>query len=139
VIAVVVCLFVATVALAASAHFIKCSKSQQGNNLVVSFKEAGLGNELTCITVSADATANYACFNNGGQNPSAENKRTVSARRTATDCFTPHNGSISGSLTLTPPGPGDFRCPPGQKLVLVSVSYSNVRVNDTTHGVSCTP
>ena len=30
VVAVVVCLFAATVALAASAHFLKCSKSAQG-------------------------------------------------------------------------------------------------------------
>ena len=37
----VVCLFATSVALAASAHFLKCSKSAQGNNLVVSFKEAG--------------------------------------------------------------------------------------------------
>ena len=132
-------LFLATVAVAASPHFLKCSKSQQGNNLVVSFKEAGLGDELTCITVSGTGTATYACINGGNKNPSAANKRTVSAQVTATDCFTPHNGQITGSLTLTPPGPGDFSCPPGQRLVLQSVSYSNVTVNDTTHNTSCTP
>src|SRR5256885_5168078 len=135
----VVCLFATSVALAASAHFIKCSKSAQGNNLVVSFKEAGLGNEVTCISVSATATSNYACINGGGKNPSAANKRAVVAIVTATDCFTPHNGQITGSLTLTPPGPGDFSCPPGQTLVLQSVSYANVSVNDTTHNVTCTP
>src|SRR5207249_4670344 len=124
---------------AASAHFLKCSKSAQGNNLVVSFKEAGLGNEVTCISVRATATANYACINGGERNPSAANKRTIVAPTVASDCFTPHNGSINGSLTLTPPGPGDFSCPPAQTLVLQSVSYSNVTVNDTTHNVSCTP
>ena len=132
-------LFLATVALAASPHFLKCSKSQQGNNLVCSFKEAGLGDEVTCITVSGTGTAVYACINGGDKNPSAANKRTVSAQVTATDCFTPHNGQITGSLTLTPPGPGDFSCPPGQRLVLVSASYSGVTVNDTTHNTSCTP
>ena len=132
-------LFIATVAVAASPHFLKCSKAQQGNNLVCSFKEAGLGNEITCITVSGTGTATYACINGGDKNPSAANKRTVSAQVTATDCFTPHNGSISGSLTLTPPGPGDFSCPPGQRLVLWSASYSDVTVNDTTHTTSCTP
>jgi hypothetical protein len=137
-IAVVVCLFVATVALAA-VHFISCSKSAQGNNLVVSFKEAGLGNDVTCIEITADASANYACYNGGGKNPSAANKRTVSAHLVETGCFTPHNGQITGSLTLTPPGPGDFSCPPGQRLRLDSVSYTNVLVRDTTHNKTCTP
>jgi hypothetical protein len=135
----VLSLLAITIALAGSAHFIKCGKSQQGNNVVVSFKEAGLGNERTCITVEGDASAVYACINGGGKNPSAANKRTINSKRTATDCFTPHNGSISGSLTLTPPGPGDFSCPSGQQLRLLSVSYSNVKVTDTTHDVSCTP
>jgi hypothetical protein len=139
-IAAVAVVFTASLALAASAHFINCSKSaQQGTSQTVSFKIAGLGNELTCVTVSANATAVFACFNGGNKNPSAANKRTVNATVVATDCFTPHNGSISGSLTLSPPGPGDFSCPPGQRLRLLSVSYSNIKVNDTTHNVSCTP
>jgi len=135
----VLSLLVITVAIAGSAHFIKCGKSQQGNNLVVSFKEAGLGNEQTCITVEGDASAVYACINGGDKNPKAANKRTVNAKRTATDCCTPHNGAISGSLTLTPPGPGDFSCPGGMTLRLLSVSYSNVKVVDTTHDASCSP
>jgi hypothetical protein len=135
----VVIVFCATIAVAASAHFINCSKSSQGTSVTVSFKIAGLGNETTCVTVSADARAEFACFNNGGKNPSAENKRTVNAQVVKSDCFTPHNGSISGSLTINAPGPGDFSCPPGQKLRLLSVTYSNVKVTDTTHNVTCTP
>jgi hypothetical protein len=136
----VVLVFTATVALAASAHFINCSKSaQSGTEQTVSFKIAGLGNETTCVTVSANATATFACFNGGNKNPSAANKRTINSQVVASDCFSPHNGSISGSLTLEPPGPGDFSCPPGQKLRLLSVSYSNVKVVDTTHNVTCTP
>ncbi len=137
-VAAVVLLLATTIALAA-AHFISCSKNQQGNNLVVSFKEAGLGNELTCITVSAQATAVYACYNNGGNHPKAANKETVNSEVTATDCFTPRNGQITGSLTLTPPGPGNFSCPSGQTLRLDSVTYSTVKVNDTTHDLSCSP
>jgi hypothetical protein len=138
-IAAVVCLFATTVALAGSAHFIKCSTARQGNTQVVSFKIAGLGNEVTCVKATATATAVFACYNGGGKNPSAANKRTVNAQVTASDCFTPHNGSISGSLTITAPGPGDFSCPPGQTLRLESVSFSNVSVTDTTHNVTCTP
>lgn len=139
-IAAVVCLFAATVAYGA-AHFIKCSKTAKGDNLEVSFKIAGLGNELTCVTVEATGTATYLCINGGGKNPSAANKRTVSARLVKTDCFQPRNGQITGTITLTPPGPGDFSCPPGQRLVLQagSVSYSNVKAVDTTHNVTCTP
>jgi hypothetical protein len=138
-IAAAVCLFAVTVALAASPHFINCSKSTQGNNLTASFKIAGLGNEVTCVSVTGDASAEYWCINGGGKNPSAANKRTVNAQVVASDCFTPHNGTISGSLTLTPPGPGDFSCPPGQTLRLISVTYSNVKVVDTTHNITCTP
>src|SRR4051812_20851950 len=87
-----VCLFAVTVVLAASPHFINCSKSAQGNNLNVSFKIAGLGNEVTCVTATATASAEYWCINGGGKNPSAANKRTINAQVTQTDCFTPHNG-----------------------------------------------
>jgi hypothetical protein len=135
----VAALFVGTIVIAASAHFVKCSAAQQGNNFVISFKEAGLGNERTCVKVSADITATFACINGGGKNPAAANKRTVSETRVATDCFNPHNGQISGSLTLTPPGPGDFHCPPGMTLRLWSVSAVNVKVEDTTHNITCTP
>jgi hypothetical protein len=123
----------------AAAHFLQCSGSQNGNNFVVSFREAGLGNGDVTITLTANATANYACYNNGNKNPAAQNKRTVHSAVQSTGVFTPKNGSVRGSLTLTPPGPGDFSCPPGQTLRLDSVSYSNVVVTDTTNGVSCNP
>jgi hypothetical protein len=123
----------------AAAHFLQCSKSTQGNNVVVTFREAGLGNGDVTIRATANATANYACYNNGGRNPSAANKRTINATVSASSVFEPKNGSVRGSLTLTPPGPGDFSCPPGQTLRLDSVTYSNVVITDLTNGVSCNP
>ena len=123
----------------AAAHFLQCSKSTQGNNVVVSFREAGLGNGDVTIRVTANATANYACYNNGGKNPSAANKRTINAAVSNADVFTPKNGSVRGQLTLTPPGPGDFSCPKGQTLRLDSVTYSNVVITDLNNGVSCSP
>ncbi len=134
----VVLIFSATVALAA-AHFLQCSKSQNGNNLVVSFREAGLGNGDVNITVSGTAEAHYACYNHGGKNPAAANKRTISAQVTSSSTFEPKNGSVRGSLTLTPPGPGSFSCPNGQVLRLDSVTYSGVTVTDTTNDVLCSP
>src|ERR671934_375347 len=67
-------------AQADSPHFISASASiNSSGQLVCSFKEAGLGNTLTVadISCSADATAVYQCFNNGGQHPKAGNKETV--------------------------------------------------------------
>ena len=48
------------------------------------------------------------------------------------------NGNIVGSLTLSPRSASSvgFSCPPGQTVTLVSVSYSNVRVVDSTSGAS---
>jgi hypothetical protein len=125
-------------ALADSPHFIKASAKLSGTSLIVSFKEAGLGNnQLIDYVASADATAVYVCVNNGGGNPSAQNKETVSGPVTASGTFSSgKNGTISESLTLNAPGPGSFSCPPGQSLEIASVSYTNVKITDTTNGVT---
>src|ERR1041384_6126894 len=94
----------ATMAFAESPHFISASAAiQRGTpNLVVSFKEAGLGNNQNITYVaSANATAVYACYNNGGNHPQATNKATVSGPVSASGTFSSgKNGSISASLTL---------------------------------------
>ncbi len=127
-------------AFASSPHFINASAAFQGSgpNLVVSFKEAGLGdNQLIDYTASADATAVYACINGGGNHPKASNKETVSGPVLASGSFSSgKNGTVSASLTLSPPSQGDFSCPSGQQLVLASVSYTDVAIADTTNGVS---
>jgi hypothetical protein len=128
----------ASPALAVSPHFISASAQLSGTNLVVSFKEAGLGtNQNITYVASATATATYVCVNNGGANPSAANKTTVTAPVSATGTFNSgKNGNVVGSLTLTPPGPGSFTCPPGQTLALASVTYSGVSITDTTNGIT---
>src|SRR5256885_2146122 len=101
------------VAFAANAHFISASAKRQGTNLSVSFKIAGLGDTQTIsVTASAKATAEYACINKGGKNPSAANKHQLSANVSVSGNFTSgKNGSVSGTLTITPP-PHDLNCPP---------------------------
>ena len=134
-----VALTVSVVALAQNPHFLKASASLSSDgDLTVSFKEAGLGNNLLITYVaSASATAEYACINKGGNHPQAANKETVTEPVSATGTFSSgKNGTVSQSLTLEPPGPGDFTCPSGQNLVFVSVSYSNVQIADTTNGVT---
>lgn len=125
-------------ALAVSPHFVTASAQLSGTNLVVSFKEAGLGDNVTITeTANATATATYVCVNRGGANPSAANKTTITAPVTASGDFTSgKNGQITGSLTLSPPGSGSFTCPSGQSLELASVTYTNVTITDTTNGVT---
>lgn len=66
------------VALADNPHFISegtASINSSGAYVVSNFKEAGLGSTTTteAITLSATATATYACVNGGGNHPKATN------------------------------------------------------------------
>ena len=119
-------------ALAANPHFINASASgpnAQGN-LAVNFKIAGLGDNVTItVTTTANATALYACQNKGGNFPSDPKKQQVSGPVSASGDFTSgKNGSITGSLTLSPPA-STLDCPGGQREVLANVSYTNVQVS----------
>jgi hypothetical protein len=132
----------APTALAVSPHFVSASAKLSGANLIVSWKEAGLGdNQLINYTAAADATATYVCVNNGGGNPSASNKTTVSGPVSASGTFNSgKNGNVTASLTLSPPGPpppSEFSCPPGQTgPTLAQVSYTNVSITDNTNGIT---
>ncbi|MBI2865614.1 MAG: hypothetical protein HYX94_13775 [Chloroflexi bacterium] len=129
-------------ALAQNPHFIRASASgpNASGNLTVSFKIAGLGDTVTTtVTASANATALYACRNNGGNFPSDPKKQEVSGPVSASGNFTSgKNGQLSGSLTLTPP-PSTLDCPPGQREVLVSVTYTNVQVFEPNAGTESIP
>jgi hypothetical protein len=127
-----------TVAFAQNEHFINASARLSGTNLIVSWKEAGLGaNVLITYRASADASVTYVCVNRGGGNPSASNKTTVSGPVSATGTFSSgKNGNITGSLTLNPPGPGTFSCPPGQSLEIAQVTYTNVAITDVTNNIT---
>jgi hypothetical protein len=50
--------------------------------------------------------------------------------------FEAKNGRVVASLSAGPISAGDFTCPSGQRLVLASVSYTNIVLTDTTNGVS---
>jgi hypothetical protein len=139
---------VATVALVATMAFVAAaaadapkfhSATSSVNNagaLVASWDERGLGNTNIDYTLTADASAVYACINGGGKHPQAANKETVNAEVSATGSFEPKNGRVQASLTAGPPSAGSFSCPNGQRLVLASVSYTNIVLTDTTNGVS---
>jgi hypothetical protein len=134
----------ATGASAASGnpHFIKnaSSASLSGANLVCKFKEAGLASgSVETVTCSATQTIVYECVNGGNKNPAASNKKTFSTTVSKTGTFTAdRNGNIVGTLTLAPASAASlgFSCPPGQTTTLVSVTYSNVSVTDSTSGAT---
>ena len=127
---------------AGNAHFIKnaTSASLSGANLVCKFKEAGLeSGSVETVTCSATQSITYACVNNGGKNPTAANKRTFQTSVSQSGQFSAdRNGNIVGSLTLSPASASSlgFSCPPGQTVTLISVTYSNVSVVDSTSGAS---
>ena len=129
------------IALADSPHFIRAEGVINGLTGTVdcSWKEAGLGDNLqilyTCGTQTASAT--YVCVNKGGANPSAQNKTTVQGPVLAAGAFSSgKNGQITASLTLLPPGPGEFSCPNGQRLDLAAAAFIDVVLTDTTNNVT---
>ncbi|MEU7835417.1 MULTISPECIES: hypothetical protein [unclassified Nonomuraea] len=125
-------------AQAVSPHFVSASAQLGGTNLIVSFKEAGLGtNENIDYVASATSTATYVCVNRGGKNPSAQNKQVNSGEVTATGTFSSgRNGQVTASLAILPPSAGTFSCPPGQSLEIAQVTYTSVKITDDTNGVT---
>lgn len=125
-------------ASADTGHFHSADSSvEKSGALVVNWDERGLGNGDVDYALTAQATAVYACINGGGNHPQAKNKETVNGPVGATGSFpTTKNGRVVASLMAGPPGAGDFSCPNGQKLVLASVSYTNIWLTDTTNDVS---
>ncbi len=128
------------------------SVGSQGE-LTVTFKEVGLGNTVMteyCLGTSSvspcnvnngqpasiTATATYVCATKQGSCPSAANKKTVSEPQYTYGGFqSDKNGVVRGSLSLAVPSAGDFSCPSGQNLMLKSVSYSNLAIEDVTNKV----
>jgi hypothetical protein len=134
--------FMAITVWAASPHFINCSASgvTSDGELNVCFKIAGLGdNQLVTVTASAHADAVYACLNRGQQCPDAANKVHVQSDVSATGTFpSGKNGQVTACLTVDPP-PTTLTCPNGQRLVLVSVSYTNVSLSSDASADTCQP
>jgi len=127
----------ATSALADSPHFLFANNSVSSTTgaLTTSFKDAGLGTGTASIEITLSVTtasAVYQCFNNGGNHPKAGNKETVSTSLTTTGTFPVRNGQTTASLTVGPPGPGNFSCPSGQTLFVQSATYSGTNVSDAT-------
>ena len=124
-------------ALAGAPQFHAASSSVNNSGaLVVNFDERGLGNANVDFTLTADATALYACINGGGKNPKAANKQAFEGQVSGGGSFEPKNGRIVASITAGPLLAPQFTCPSGQRRVLAAVSYTDIVLTDTTNGVS---
>lgn len=122
-------------AVAAKFHSVSSSVNSSGA-LVVAFDERGLGNGNIDYTLTADATALYACINGGGKHPQAANKEAFEGQVSAGGSFESKNGRVVASLTTGPLLAPQFTCPNGQRRVLAAVSYTNIVLTDTTNGTS---
>jgi hypothetical protein len=132
--------FMAITVFAQNAHFMSCSSSTDNSTgcLSVSFRIAGLGAGATdTITASTTAHETWGCLNHGQQCPNAANKFTTSEELTGdVTVQAGHNGSASGHISLCPTKPS-FKCPGGQQLVLISVTYDPVTLTNSATPDTC--
>jgi hypothetical protein len=130
-------LAIATAAWAAAPQFHAATSSVNNDGaLVVNFDERGLGNGDINYTLTADATALYACINGGGNHPKAANKQAFEGQVSGGGSFEAKNGRVVASLTAGPLLAPQFTCPSGQRRVLAAVTYTNIVLTDTTNNVS---
>jgi hypothetical protein len=126
-----------TIAWAVAAKFHSADSAVNNNGaLVVSFDERGLGEGDIDYTLTANATALYACINKGGHNPDAANKQQFEGQVSGGGSFEAKNGRVIASLTVGPLQAPSFTCPGGQTRVLANVTYINIVLTDVTNGTS---
>jgi len=120
------------------AHFFSDTTASVANSgaLTVHIDEAGLGTGETNYSLTAEASATYACINGGGNHPKAANKETFNEELSAGASFQPKHGRVQADMFAGPLSAGSFTCPGGQKLVLAAVSYSNIVLTDTSNNVT---
>jgi hypothetical protein len=133
----------ATTAQAQSPHFISASDAlvtsgTDAGDVLVSFKEAGLGQNVTIdYSAAGNGSATYACINKGGNHPQAGNKVTNVGPVSGSGSFSSgKSGNITAVLTVEEVGLGGFSCPGGQSLVLGSVSFTGLMITDTVNNLS---
>jgi hypothetical protein len=126
-------------AIGTGAHFLYATSTvDAAGDLVISFKEAGLGNVSSVpITVSGNANASYQWFNNGGNKPQGV-PFSANETITVTQVFPVRNGQTTGTIIVSPPPPpADFLTHPhaGNWVAKFTVSYTDIALTsfqDTT-------
>ena len=108
-----------SVAWAGSPHFVSVTATREGNAVIVSGKEAGLGDEEQ---VHIEVTGTAECINGGENHPKAANKETVGVGKDVPV----QNGKAVFEITLRT----NLKCSPP-----MTIRWSNVVVEDTTNHV----
>jgi hypothetical protein len=129
--------------LFSSAHFVPGGTSSSVDPatgvLTVNFHEAGLGvNDTVDAVLTGNANATYQWFNNGSQKPQGK-PFNVNGTFSIGGTFTSdQNGQIDGTLSVDPPSVAEFLATnhAANWTPMLTVSYTNVVVTDTTNGVS---
>lgn len=112
----------ATSALAANPHIVGSpSATVSGNTLTLSASVAGLGN-VEEVTLGLEGTVDVSsrCYTRSGNKPQAANKQETIAV-SSFETFPVRNGRTNATFTVTPLS--TLRCPPGQRVVIESVSF----------------
>jgi hypothetical protein len=106
------------------------SATVTGNSLVVSFKATGLGNSgftQADFGLTGTVTATSQCFTKSG-NPVNGVPKTETTNVGASATFPIHNGSVTGSFTISPLS--TLTCTGNQHVVIQSVSWDLFLSND---------
>ena len=118
---------VAALALAPAAfagpHYVRGpTATVQGNSLTVSWKAAGLGNTVESVDFSLTGTANVTsqCFTRSG-NPVQGVPKQEQVDVDVSGDFPVRNGSVTGSLTVSPLS--TLTCTGSQQVRILDVSF----------------
>jgi hypothetical protein len=130
----------------ASPHFISATSSIAADgDLVISFKEAGLGDTvLIDYTVTGDGSGQYQWFNKGGNKPQGQPFQTDPVAVSGSGSFASgRNGQVTGTIVCegsVPPPPQDFLDAnhASNWVAKLTVTYDSIVLTDTTDGVSIT-
>jgi hypothetical protein len=101
----------------------------QGNSLTVSWKAAGLGNTVDSVDFNLSGTANVTsqCFTRSG-NPVQGVPKTETVDVDVTGTFPVRNGSVTGSLTVSPLS--TLTCTGNQQVRILDVSFDLTLTGD---------
>jgi hypothetical protein len=119
-----------------SGNFVYANASASSiGELVISFKQSGVGNNNVTYRVDANRTLTWACYNNGQNHPKAQNKTASSSPVAQEVTLQSNNGQIEASITVALPASPLF-CPSGQESRLFSAVYSGITFAETAPEVN---
>ncbi len=130
--------FMPTTVRAQSPHYIKgptASLDPHTGEYCVTFKESGLGGGPVTYTLatSTGTVFTYQCFTKSGNNPQGPPNGIDGSTDKTITTVTPHNGTVSATICLTPEVDGASCNGQGLDLRLVGTCYKGVTLSDGTN------